>query len=177
MRKNCFLSKVQDEISIKDVDFSERNQLLPILEESFEGIYLWHAKKTLRDIDLVRAAFSGGEPAGLVMLKDLDKRIGYVYYIAVPNRMRGLGIAGKLLDNSIAYFFERNRLEVYSSIEEDNEPSLRLFKSRGFRETSLSELSKKYGMIKSNILRMKMLLVPGEILWVRELSTKLDVAS
>jgi ribosomal protein S18 acetylase RimI-like enzyme len=162
-------------LSIRDVPFEERDNLVPILEEGFEGMYLWHAKKTLRDIELVRAANLNGEPAGLVMLKSLDKHLGYVYYIAVSTRMRGMGIGGKLLDNSLDYFFQKGMIEVYSSVEVDNEPSLKLFNSRGFRATSISELSRKYGMLKSNILRMKMLLVPGELLWVKELSPKLDV--
>jgi ribosomal protein S18 acetylase RimI-like enzyme len=167
---------MQNELSIADVPPKEREKLEAILEESFEGIYLWHAKRTLRDIELVRVASLNSEAAGLVMLRSLDKKLGYVYYIAVAGRMRAMGIGGKLLDNSLEYFSEKGKLEVYASVEVDNEASLQLFNSRGFRATSMEELGGKYGVIKANLLRMKMLLVHGEVLLVKELSGKLGGA-
>jgi ribosomal protein S18 acetylase RimI-like enzyme len=161
-------------ITIDDIHPNDRESLVPILEDSFEGIYLWHAKKTLKDAPVVRAATVQDEVAGLVMLKDLDKTLGYVYYIAVGKRFRNMGIGGNLLDNSLDYFFNNGKIEVYSSIETDNIPSIALFRSRGFRATPTQALSKKYGYVKSNILRMKMFLVPGEELWAKELTRKLE---
>jgi ribosomal protein S18 acetylase RimI-like enzyme len=153
---------------------TDRESLDEILEEGFDGLYLWHAKKTLKDIEVVNVATVDGELAGLVMLKELDNTLGYVYYIAVAKRFRGTGVGGKLLDDALSYFFNRGMVEVYSSVEADNLASLRLFDSRGFRSSSLRELTKRYGLVKSNLLRVRMLLVPGELLRVKELSTKLD---
>jgi ribosomal protein S18 acetylase RimI-like enzyme len=164
----------ETEIVIRDATRDDRENLMQVLEEGFEGIYLWHAKKTLKDIEVVKVAMLNAELAGLVMLKDLDSQLGYVYYIAVARRFRGVGVGGKLLDYSLNYFSDRDKLEVFSSVEKDNEPSLRLFKSRDFRATSLQELSKRYGIVKANILRMKMLLVSGELLLAKELTSKLD---
>ncbi len=163
------------DISIKEVPPDERENLNSLLEESFEGIYLWHARRTLKEIAIVRVATTaGGERAGLIMLKDLAKNLGYVYYVAVAQKFRRMGIGGMLLDDSLNYFFKRGIQEVYSSIEEDNEPSIRLFHSRSFKEISKGELSKRYGRIRANVLRMKMWIVPGEQLWMKELSARLN---
>jgi ribosomal protein S18 acetylase RimI-like enzyme len=171
------LSTNQDSsVLITDVPPNAREDLVPILEESFEGWYLRHSKRTLSEIGLVREAKVNDERAGLIMLKELGNRLGYVYYIAVARKFRGKGIGGKLLDRSLSYFFDRGMQEVYASVEEDNEESSRLFLSRKFKRTSRSELARKYGTINSFVLLRKMLIVPGEIILFRELSPKLDVS-
>lgn len=164
-------------IIITDVSPNEREELVPILEDSFEGWYLRHSKRTLSEIGLVRQAKVNDERAGLVMLKELGNKLGYVYYIAVAKRFRGKGIGGKLLDSSLTYFFDRSMQEVYASVEEDNEESNRLFHSRDFRKTTRSELAKKYGTINSFVLIRKMLIVPGEIILFRKLSPNLDLGN
>ena len=68
----------KEDVVIVDVPARERASLGWILEESFEGWYLLHSKKTLRDIEVVRAAKSSGKPVGLVMLKTLEGSTGYV---------------------------------------------------------------------------------------------------
>src|SRR5207249_9262946 len=59
----------QDDVTIVGVPAGKRAGLEWILEESFEGWYLMHSKRTLRDVEVVRAAMSSGKPVGLVMLK------------------------------------------------------------------------------------------------------------
>ena len=51
------------------VPIGKRQSLEWILEESFEGWYLMHSKRTLQDVELVKAAMSSGKPVGLVMVK------------------------------------------------------------------------------------------------------------
>ena len=80
---------------------------------------------------------------GASMLKMLNSKLGYVYYIAISPQWRGKGIAGKLLNDSIEYFFDRGANEALAGISEDNEESKALFTSRGFRELNFSEMSKK----------------------------------
>jgi ribosomal protein S18 acetylase RimI-like enzyme len=161
-------------IQIKDVPYKEREELFPILEDGFEGWYLRHSKRTLMDSENVREAIVNEERAGLVILKNLGIKLGYVYYIAVARRFRGKGIGGKLLDNSLSYFFDKGMHEVYASIEEDNVDSERLFESRNFHKTTRGEMAKKYGTINSFVLLRKMVAVPGEHILVRELSPRLD---
>ena len=116
-----------------EVPKGERSRLLPILEESFEGMYLWHARRTLQSIEVVRAARTAeGEDVGLIMLKVLAEGAGYVYYVAVPPRFRRQGIGGRLLDDAISHFASRAVRDVYASVEEDNLESKTLFGSRGF---------------------------------------------
>lgn len=161
-------------VTISDAPRDERDNLVFILEESFEGWYLRHSKRTLYDIPVVRQAKNNDKPAGLVMLKDLGRNLGYVYYIAVAREFRGKGIAGRLLDDSLAYFFNQGMHEVYSSVEEDNEDSKRLFESRHFKKTDRGELAKKYGTLNSFVLLRKMVIVPGEMILFRELTPKID---
>ena len=48
----------QKNLAIIDVAKGKRARFDWILEESFEGWYLMHSRRTLRDIELVRAAMS-----------------------------------------------------------------------------------------------------------------------
>jgi ribosomal protein S18 acetylase RimI-like enzyme len=156
---------------VERVPTEERHGLEPILEESFSGLYLWHSKKTLRQIEVVNSAVLNGKRVGLVMLKNLSRQIGYVYYIAVAAQYRGKGLGGALLDHTLSYLSRTGAEEVYASVELDNTSSVELFRSRGFRETSFGEVSKKYGRVEAAKLYSKMLVVPGETLLHRELSS------
>ena len=122
----------QDDIMIVDVPAKKRRGLEWILEESFEGWYLMHSKRTLRDVGLVRAAMSSGKPVGLVMLKTMERNVGYVYYIAVAKAHREKGIAKLLLEDALRIFTASSVEEVFASVEEDNAPSEGLFASEGF---------------------------------------------
>ena len=154
----------QEGIEITDVPTGNRAGLDWILEESFEGWYLWHSKKTLRDVELVRAAKSSGKPLGLVMLKTLEGTVGYVYYIAVAKARRKEGIGKLLVEDALKLFKASNLKEVFASVEKNNEPSEALFASEGFTKTSFSEVSKKHGSLHTVNMYRAMTVVPGEIL-------------
>jgi ribosomal protein S18 acetylase RimI-like enzyme len=164
---------MRPEIEIADVPKAERARLLPILEESFEGLYLWHARRTLHNIEVVRAARTvEGEDVGLIMLKLLSEGAGYVYYIAVPPRFRRKGIGGRLLDDGISYFAKKGVPDILASVEEDNVESKTLFGSRGFDKLKGGEMAERYGRIRSLLMYREMTLAPGEIL----LGKRLDAA-
>jgi ribosomal protein S18 acetylase RimI-like enzyme len=154
----------QENIEIMDVPAGRRQELDWILEESFEGWYLWHSKKTLRDVELVRAAMSSGRPLGLVMLKSLEGTVGYVYYIAVARSSRNMGVGKLLLENALQLFKASNLKEVFASVEKENEPSEALFASEGFTKTSFGEVSKRHGSLHAANMYRAMTVVPGEIL-------------
>jgi hypothetical protein len=134
----------QENIEIMDVPAGRRQELDWILEESFEGWYLWHSKKTLRDVELVRAAMSSGRPLGLVMLKSLEGKL--------------------LLENALQLFKASDLKEVFASVEKENEPSEALFASEGFTKTSFGEVSKRHGSLHAANMYRAMTVVPGEIL-------------
>jgi GNAT superfamily N-acetyltransferase len=160
------------DVEISDVPRDGRDNLLPILEESFEGLYLWHAKRTLHSIGTVRVARTalGREDAGVVMLKMLgDERAGYVFYVAVAERFRGQGIGGRLLDDAMAYFVAVSARYVYASVEEDNTESKALFHSRGFKELKGAEMAARYGRIRALLMYREMMVVPGELLLCKQI--------
>jgi len=154
----------QENVAIVDVPKRKRAGLEWILEESFEGWYLMHSKRTLRDIELVRVVMSTGKAAGLIMLKTLAEGVGYVYYIAVAKASRKKGIGKLLLEDALRHFRASKVKGLFASVEEDNKPSEALFASEGFTRTSLGQLSKRYGGLHALNMYREMLVVPGEIL-------------
>ncbi|HZY94132.1 MAG TPA: GNAT family N-acetyltransferase [Candidatus Bathyarchaeia archaeon] len=149
---------------IGDVPVGKRAGLERILDESFEGWYLMHSKRTLHDIELVRAAMSSGKPVGLVMLRTLEGSIGYVYYIAVARVHRKKSIAKLLLEDALRLFKSSGISEVFASVEENNKPSEALFASEGFTPTSFGEVSKKHGNLHTLNMYRVMRVVTGEVL-------------
>ncbi len=141
-----------------------REEAVPVLIDSFVGIYRWHAKRTLRRVSHVRGGYENGELVGVSLLEDLAPGVGYVYYVAVLRAHRRRGVAGTLLDDALARFRARRTEIVYAAAEEDNLPSVRLFESRGFREIVRDEPSWKEGGLGAWGLRSKMMVVSGEIL-------------
>jgi len=153
-----------EDVVIVDVSAGKRAGLEWILEESFEGWYLMHSKRTLRDIELVRATMSSGKPVGLVMLKNLEGSVGYVYYIAVARAYRKKGIGKLLLEDALRHFKASSVQEVFASVEENNKPSEALFASEGFSRTSFRKVSKRHGNLHTLNMYRVMLVVPGEVL-------------
>jgi len=160
----------QEDVVIADVPPRERGGLEWILEESFEGWYLMHSKRTLRDVELVKVARSSGKPVGLVMVKTLEKGVGYVYYIAVAPAHRKQGIARRLLEDALRLFKASAVKEVFASVEENNIPSEALFASEGFTRTSFTEVSRKHGSLRTLNMYRAMTVVPGEILLRKTIS-------
>ena len=161
------------DLSVEDVSEESRYKLEHLLEESFTGMCLWHSKRTLERIEVVKKAVLGGNDVGLAMLRMMEPDLGYLYYIAVARAYRGRGVGGFLLDKSLEYFNEQDANEVLAAIEEDNVESKRLFHSRGFQEVSYSDISKKYGRIRTANIWRKMLVVYGEIVLGKNLAPKL----
>jgi len=157
-------------IEITDVPIGERGGLFHILDESFEGLYLWHARRTLQSIEVVHVARTAtGEAVGLIMLKVLPEGAGYVFYVAVAQRFRRRGVGGKLLDDGISYFSGNGIQDVYASVEEENDESKELFVSRGFQRVGKSELNERYGRVRALLMRREMVVVWGEVLLVKRL--------
>jgi len=153
------------DVAVVDVPEGERARLLPILEESFEGLYLWHARRTLQNIETVRAARTQeGEDAGLLMMKMLGDGAGYVYYVAVARRWRRRGIGGRLVDDAVLFLSKSGARDIFASVEEENEESKALFGSRGFERVDASEMAGEYGRLRALLMYREMMVVPGEVL-------------
>jgi len=100
------------------------------------------------------------------MLKLVEERAGYVYYIAVGSASRGMGFGTKLLRDAVGQLSAAGAKEVYASVGEDNVESNALFRGNGFRRTGYGEVAHKYGRLKAVSMYRAMLVVPGEILLV-----------
>lgn len=103
------------------------------------------------------------------MLERLVPEVGYVYYIAVGREHRRQGVAGLLLDDALTLFRREGATIIYGAVEEDNVPSLALFRSRGFRLVERKELGYREGGLGAWGLRSQMMLVHGEVLFGRRL--------
>ncbi len=156
------------DVAIGDAAPEERDSLVQVLEKSFTGIYLRHAKRILEEVESVRVARLGDETIGLAMLKLLGEEAGYVYYIAVVPSFRGRGIGGRLVKDSIEFFARARAVEVYASVGEHNVESNALFKGQGFRRTDFGQVSKRYGAFKALSMYRSMWVVPGEVILVKE---------
>jgi ribosomal protein S18 acetylase RimI-like enzyme len=154
---------------IVDLVGPSRERAVPVLLDSFTGIYRWHAKRTLREVSVVRGLELDGELAGVAMLEVLAPTVGYVYYIAVRETARRRGVGGRLLDDSMARFEAQGATILYAAVEEDNAPSIALFLSRGFRPIGRDEKNYQEGGLGAWGLRSRMRLVWGEVLLGRRL--------
>ena len=94
-------------------------------------------------------------------------RVGYVYYIAVSPPQRASGIGGALLDNSLAVLKAAGAFEALASVSAENTPSIRLLQSRHFTRTSFGELARSKGFLITVLLWMRMVVAPGERVYVK----------
>ena len=139
-----------------------RERAVPVIRDGFVGIYRWHAKRTLREVPIVRALEARGEVIGVSLLDLLVPEVGYVYYLMVRSEHRRHGLGGLLLDDALTIFRTRAVEVVYGAVQTDNAPSLSLFSRRGFREVARKETGWREGGLGAWGLRSRMWLVPGE---------------
>jgi L-amino acid N-acyltransferase YncA len=152
-----------------DLAGEERERAVPVIRDGFVGIYRWHAKRTLRDVPIVRAVTPDGEIVGVSLLDRLAPEVGYVYYVVVRSAHRGRGIGRALLDDALSIFRTTGAWVVYAAVQADNVPSRRLFERRGFRLVERKETGWREGGLGAWGLRSRMRLVPGELLLGRRL--------
>jgi len=156
-------------VALVDLAPADRERAVPILIDSFVGIYRWHAKRTLREVQAVRGVEVDGALAGVSMLERLVPEVGYVYYVAVTPARRKQGIGGILLDDAIARFRREGAQVLYAAVQSDNVASIALFTSRGLRTVERKELGYQEGGLGAWGLRSRMRLVYGELLLGRRL--------
>ena len=147
-----------------DLVGEERERAVPVLKDGFVGIYRWHAKRTLRTATWVRAAIMDGDVRAISILEQLEAEVGYVYYLSTAATHRRQGLGRLLLDDALSLFRRQGFRVAYAAAEEDNEPSIALFRSRGFRLVERRELGFREGGLGAWGLRSRMMLVGGEVL-------------
>lgn len=154
-------------IDIEERGRGDREDLIPVLRESFSGIYLWHARRILRSRATVLAAMRGRIPIGLAMMKMLSRDVGYVYYLALARAERRLGVGGLLLDRCLTSLFSLGVSTILACVTDGNIPSERLVISRGFVPCTMGDLLKRFGALKALGFWIGMTVAPGEEVFVK----------
>lgn len=157
-----------------DLDGPDRELGLPVVLDAYTGIYRWHAKRTLRTVDLVRAIREDRRAVAISMLAFLAPEVGYVYYLLVLGSHRGRGLGGALFDDALRIFRTGGRRVAYIATGEENAPMMRLIARRGFRSVSRTERGYHEGGLGAWGIRSRMTVVPGETLFGRRLDAPDD---
>ena len=149
-------------VIVQEVPAESRTDLVSLVDQSFDGIYRWHARKTLREVRWVRRAAREERAIGLIMLTTLTPDLGYVYYVAVLPAERGAGIGALLLDDAMAALRAVGAREVLACIRSENLPSIRLFRAKGFERIRFRDLVRDRGFWDAARLWAGMVVAPGE---------------
>jgi len=155
------------DINVVERGRGDRSDLFPILEESFGGIYLWHARWILRSRAVVLASESRETPSALAIMELLAPTVGYVYYLAVSRLERHRGLGGLLLDRCLSRLISAGARTVLASVTRGNLPSERLVVSRGFSPCIFRDLTRQFGAAKAFKLWMGMTVAPGLVAQTR----------
>ena len=156
-------------VNIEEMPAEARVTLMPILEVSFTGLYLWHARRTLRSARWVRSAAQGSAVVGLAM-STMFESSGYVYYVAVTPSQRAKGVGGVLLDDALGLLRAKGAREIFACARAENAASNRLLRSRDFVVTSFPEIARSKGFVAAVSLWIQMVVAPGEKVFTRDLT-------
>ena len=157
---------------IEEVPVEARETLMPILGVSFTGLYLWHARKTLRSARWVRSASQGSSVVGLAM-STMFESSGYVYYAAVTPSERGKGVGGVLVDDALGLLRAEGAREIFACARAENAASIQLLRSRDFVVTSFPEIARSKGFVAAVSLWIQMVVAPGEKVFTRDITDSL----
>jgi ribosomal protein S18 acetylase RimI-like enzyme len=150
---------------IEDLTGERRDLAVPVIVDSFTGIYRWHAKRTLREVTRVRAALDGPRAVGVAMLATLAPEVGYVYYLMVLGSHRRQGLGRALVDDALALFRAEGRVVAYVVTDAENLAMVRMLEERGFRTVGRKETGYQDGGLGAWGLRSQMRIVYGETLY------------
>ena len=159
-------------LNIEEVPVEARETLMPILGVSFTGLYLWHARRTLRSARWVRSASQGSSVVGLAM-STMFESSGYVYYAAVTPSERGKGVGGVLVDDALGLLRAEGAREIFACARAENAASIQLLRSRDFVATSFPEIVRSKGFVAAVSLWIRMVVTPGEKVFTRDITDSL----
>lgn len=158
-----------NKITIEDIPFNNRELLVPLLEKCFEGLYLGHAIKMLKEAKTVKAAVIQDILVGVIILEMLNPKAGYLYYIAIAPENRKKSIGKKMVNYSFKYFADKGAKEVFAVINEANESAKSFFEIQGFKHKIFYDLSQKYGRKTAIRMYHDMFVSWGEAVYSKEI--------
>jgi Acetyltransferases len=159
-------------MNVRSAEQYDKKEIEDILVKSFSPTYAYYAKKSFAKLDNVLVSEDEGKVTGVLNWKIIDtgeKKIGYLFWLAVLPEHRRLGVAKKLIGAVINIIQQEiGQSEVYAAVEKYNTPSRRLIESLGFTMITRSDVKKKYGL---GCLKLytQMMLLPKEDLFIIKL--------
>ncbi len=148
---------------------SDRPEVERIARASFDRVYAFFAVRGVRRARPFLIAEEEGEgPLGFLegrVFRGIPP-VGYVYFVAVRPTHRQRGVARALIDRALEGFREGGVRDVFAAVPRDNEASLELFKTFGFREMPRRILRQRYRW-RGLAIEMQMVIAPHEVLLAR----------
>ena len=150
---------------IREATVADRAAIVRIAWASFDRLYAFFAVRGTRHAWPFLVAEDGPSIEGFLegILFRGSPPIGYVYFVAVDPRARGLGTGRALVQESLRLFRSRGANRVFAAVPRDNDPSMRLFESLGFERVARRVLWRWYRW-RGLSVQMRMLLAPHEVL-------------
>ena len=153
---------------IREATVADRAAIVRIARASFDRLYAFFAVRGTRHAWPFLVAEDGSSIEGFLegILFRGAPPIGYVYFVAVDPRARGLGMGRALVQESLRLFRSRGADRIFAAVTRDNNPSMHLFESLGFERVARRVLWRWYRW-RGLSVQMRMLLAPHEVLLVR----------
>lgn len=150
---------------IRDATVADRAAIVRTARASFDRVYAFFAVRGTRRAWPFLVADDGSSIQGFLegILFRGTPPIGYVYFVAVDLRARGMGSGRALVQESLRLFRSRGADRVFAAVPRDNDPSMRLFESLGFERVARRVLWRWYRW-RGLSVQMRMLLAPHEVL-------------
>ena len=153
---------------IREATVADRAAIVRIARASFDRVYAFFAVRGTRHAWPFLVAEDGPSIEGFLegILFRGAPSIGYVYFVAVDPRARGLGMGRALVQESLLLFRSRGADRIFAAVTRDNDPSMHLFESLGFERVARRVLWRWYRW-RGLSVQMRMLLAPHEVLLLR----------
>jgi ribosomal protein S18 acetylase RimI-like enzyme len=155
-------------VRIRDATVADKAGIVRIARASFDRVYAFFAVRGTRHAWPFLVTEDGPSITGFLegILFRGAPPIGYVYFVAVDPRARGMGSGRALVQGSLQLFRSRGADRVFAAVPKDNDPSMRLFESLGFERVARRVLWRWYRW-RGLSVQMRMLLAPHEVLLAR----------
>ena len=118
-----------------------------------------------------------GEIVRKVFALPNKRRCGAIFWLMTASEARGSGVGGRLVEAALEYFEDHGCQETFTCVEGYNTSSSNLFAARGFTILSPREQLRRYGLLSTFVLWIKMFRLGadvGHFLWARPGATRQD---
>lgn len=151
----------------------DKEGIKEVLVKSFEPTYAYYAQKSFTNLHNALVAEDGGKVIGVInwrVFKVGEKKIGYLFWLAVQPELRRKGVAKSLIQNATGDIRQEIGFgDIFAAVEKRNIPSGRLIESLGFTLISRTAMKKRFGLRRFR-LYFQMMLLPNEDLFIKALT-------